>query len=330
MSAERILQGRHGVSAVEDDGLPDSQSYSDFSTVNLWVKGSWAHNRDDRGDIDEKSDYALLSVGADYRFSKDLLMGVMGQFDWMDIDSDGLNVEARGKGWMAGPYLVSHLGDHAIFDIRGMWGQSDNEISPLGTYWDDFETERWLVEANVTGHFEYGNWTYTPAMGVIYMEEEQQSYADSNGLLINSQLFELGSFSFGPAITYTFRGADGSYVRPMLGIKGVWDFAAPDITDVNGLSAGTEEELRGKATAGLTLVTQGGMRFQGKYTYDGIGISDYESHSVEFSFVIPLGSKQGGASLVGSYSLQATDLASIWSSEIDDMQTGKISLTVPF
>ncbi|MEW7980499.1 MAG: Ig-like domain-containing protein [Candidatus Sedimenticola endophacoides] len=278
--------------------------------ANVWIKGRWTHAEEDRGGIDETSNFGIVYVGADYRYSKDLLIGLLGQVDWADEKSTGLGVEAEGRGWMLGPYLVSRLNDTLTLDLRAAWGRSDNKVNPLGTYWDNFDSERWQFEGHFTGNFEHGRWRITPELGLNYFEEEQQAYTDSNGFRIGAQTNALGSLIFGPTARYTLRETpDGTVIRPLIGLKGVWDFESPDITDVNGTAVGTEG-LRAQLKLGVNLRTASGTLFEGSYTYDGIGISDFESHTAEFIIHWPLNIPvlPEGASLRSSYSLQSVSI----------------------
>ncbi|MES9882751.1 MAG: Ig-like domain-containing protein, partial [Sedimenticola sp.] len=43
------------------------------SPANIWIKGRWTKAKEDRGNIDEKSDFGIVYIGADWRYSKDLL-----------------------------------------------------------------------------------------------------------------------------------------------------------------------------------------------------------------------------------------------------------------
>ncbi len=304
--------------------LPNGTKNSSHSPVNIWIKGRWTHSKEDRSDIDEKSDFAIFYLGTDYLLSPDLLVGLMGQFDWSDEKSNSLGVEAKGKGWMLGPYMVTRLSDNVILDLRGAWGQSDNEVNPLGTYWDDFDTERWQVEGNLTGNYQLDNWNIKPAVGLSYFEETQKAYTDNNGFRIGKQTLELGSLSFGPTVTYTIKGADGSYIKPLAGLKGIWDFDSPDIYDANGISRGTED-LRAQVKIGLDICMSNGTSIRGSYTYDGIGTSDFESHTGELSMVMPLKLRgiPDGATLQASYFQNGLDLSD------NSDNSAKLSVKIP-
>ncbi|OQX36840.1 MAG: hypothetical protein B0D96_03295, partial [Candidatus Sedimenticola endophacoides] len=169
---------------------------------------------------------------------------------------------------------------------------------------------RWQFEGHLTGNFEHGRWRISPELGLNYFEEEQQAYTDSNGFRIGAQTNALGSLIFGPTARYTLRETpDGTVIRPLIGLKGVWDFESPDITDVNGTAVGTEG-LRAQLKLGVNLRTASGTLFEGSYTYDGIGVSDFESHTGEFVIHWPLNipGLPEGASLRSSYSLQSVSI----------------------
>ncbi|MES9902051.1 MAG: choice-of-anchor D domain-containing protein, partial [Sedimenticola sp.] len=318
--------------AAEGGGVPGESQSPIRSPANIWIKGRWTHAKEDRGNIDEKSDFGIVYIGTDWRHSKDLLIGLMGQIDWADEKSTGLNIEAEGKGWMLGPYVVSRLTDTLILDLRGAWGQSDNKVNPLGTYWDSYDSERWQIEGNLTGSFDHDRWHVAPSLGWNYFEEKQKAYTDNNGFRIGEQTASLGSLNFGPTASYTLRETDdGLLIRPLVGLKGVWDFDAPDITAVNGLAVGTEG-LRAQLKVGINLRTVKGLTFQGSYTYDGIGVSDFESHTAELSLSMLLRSSAlpKGSSIQGSYSLQGINYLNSFEQRSEDAQRAKLSIDIPF
>ncbi|MCP3669100.1 MAG: autotransporter outer membrane beta-barrel domain-containing protein [Gammaproteobacteria bacterium] len=296
------------------------------SATNVWIKGRWAKTSDDRDDIDDESDFGIIYLGADYHFSNDLLIGLLGQYDWFDESSQGFGSKVEGKGWMIGPYLVSRLKDNLTMDVRVAWGQSDNKINPIGSYWDSYDSERWQIESNLTGSFQEGNWHVVSNLGLNYFKETQESYIDSNGFTIPEQSTVLGTLSFGPKITYMAKGYDGLRVHPFMTVKGIWDFKAPDIYDVNGIASGTEE-LRAQVGFGMSIFTSQGTNVQTSYTYDGIGIDDYESHSADLSAIVSLEDNgfPKGSNLRASYSLQ-----NVLMLQTEASQAGKVELSIPF
>ena len=255
------------------------------SRFDVWVQGSYVHVDDET----RESDVGLLFVGADYLINPSLLVGVLGQLDWVDEADDTNGTSADGWGWMAGPYVVARLHQNLLFDGRVAWGQSDNNVDPLGLYTDSFDTTRWLARGQLTGDFRAGGLTFSPHGGVIYFEEHQNSYTDSLGNAIPSQTISLGRVTFGPSVSYTFQGEGGFVVEPHIGIEGIWDFDKAEVVDLStGLAAGSSEDLRARVEGGLSLRPGGGWSLSASGFYDGIGVDGLEAYGGSAKLRIPL------------------------------------------
>lgn len=85
--------------------------------------------------------------------------------------------------------------------------------------------------------------------------------------------------------------------------------------------------------AGLNLSLPDGEVIQADYTYNGIGVADYESHTLALSLHFPL-KLQGlpeGSQLKGSYALSGEDIFSSFSQlRNQDTQRFMLELSVPF
>ena len=322
-SFQQLAKFSHNLKANNNNTTMDNPI---SSPANVWVKGRRSKINDDRGGINDETDFGIIYLGADYRFTDDLLIGVLGQYDWFDSSSQGLGSQAEGDGWMIGPYIVSRLKDSLIMDLRVAWGQSDNKVNPIGTYWDDYDGERWQVGGSLTGDLNKGRWNIAPTVGLNYFKDIQEKYTDNNGFTISEQSTGLGTLSFGPKMTYLADGYDGSRVHPFVTVKGVWDFTAPDIYDVSGIASGTEK-LRAQLGFGASVIITQGTNVQVSYTYDGIGINDYESHTADLSAHISLTNTglPKGSSLSASYLLQ-----NVLMLQSEESQGARLELTIPF
>lgn len=90
---------------------------------------------------------------------------------------------------MVGPYIAAKNADHNLFfDARAAWGQSDNDLT-MPSSKGSFDTERWLVNAKLSGLVESNGWAIRPAVSVSYFEETQERYTDSLSNTIGSQTF---------------------------------------------------------------------------------------------------------------------------------------------
>ena len=254
------------------------------STFDIWVRGTLAHVDDET----RESDVSLLLLGADYRMNSNMLFGVLAQVDWVDESDNVFQTRVEGRGFAVGPYIVSRVSKNLTFDSRVAWGRSDNDINALGQATDNFETQRWLARARLTGDYNYSAWRFSPHVGVIYFKEDQESYFDSLGIPIPGQSITLGRVTFGPKIIYTKTLADGTVLTPQLALEGIWDFDEIDSVDViSGLATGSED-IRARTEARLAATFTNGLTVVGEAFYDGIGADDLDAYGGSLTVRAPL------------------------------------------
>lgn len=313
-NAYRQWQRRLNANAGDDAGrsaggtLPDRSEAALAATTNLWVKGHYGESTDTRRGAEVKSKFGIVYLGADVRYNADTRVGMMAELDWFDESAAGTNPDGEGQGWMIGPYLVSRLDDRMILDVRAAYGQSDNKITPMGTFTDSYDTERWLLETNLTGQWRVDAWDIEPAIGLLYMTETQKAYTDTNGQPVGEQTTSLGSLNFGPTFYYNVNRGDGTLLRPMLGLKGIWDFATPKLYDYSGQRL-DDEALRAQVKLGIQAHLPNGSQVEGSYTYGGIGVSGQDVHGLELSFstVLKTPGPFKNTQLSGAYRLDAAE-----------------------
>ena len=256
--------------------------------LDIWAEGVIGRYEAGETGAPSSGSFNMLSVGADYIVVPGvLLVGTMAQFDHMDEENDGLGYKVSGHGWMAGPYAALRLSSHLFLDARGLWGTSDNDISPFLTYTDRFETERWLAAARLTGRWTSGPWRFTPSAEVIKFHETSDAYTDSNGFAIASQSADLGRVIFGPELSYVVTAHDGTKVEPRAAIRGLWDFDAPDTVSLAGVSI-AHDDFSARIEAGLGLTAPWGGHLDLSGAYDGLASDTFEAWSGKASLTLPL------------------------------------------
>ena len=249
----------------------------------VWVEGKLLKIDADTAN----SKLGLLYVGADYRVSSNLLVGVLGQFDWADEDDDALGSNVDGRGWLVGPYVVARLHRHLLFDGRVAGGRSTNDAT-IAANTGSFDTSRWLVKGQLTGDFNSGGWRIAPHVGVIYFKEDQDAFTDSAGNAVGSQTVKLGRLTFGPRFSTTFRASNGAAISPFFTVKGIWDFEKDDTVNVlNGFATGSDD-FRGRIEAGASADLAGGVSVKGEGFYDGLGADDYKAYGGSLRVTVPV------------------------------------------
>jgi hypothetical protein len=230
------------------------------SQGNTWAEITGAWSGDDS--------YVLGSFGAHGFVNPNLLVGGMLQFD---NAKDSAN-NASGTGWMVGPYFVAQVPEQPLFfEGRLLYGQTDNDISPLGTYTDSFETERWLAQLRATGEYKYQNTTLMPLLDVTYTDDTQKAYTDSLGNTIPGQTVSLMQVTAGLDFSQPLPVSTGT-LELTGGLSGIY-------SSTDGAAASPEfENWRGRTHLGLNYdMGSGGPTMNVGVFYDGIG-TDYESY----------------------------------------------------
>ena len=216
------------------------------------------------------------------------LIGVLGQVDWAEETNPAVNSRADGVGWMVGPYIAGQVpGQNLAYEARVAYGTSDNTVSPIGTYTDDFDTTRFMARAKVSGTYTYDTVTIEPSTTVSWFEETQEAYTDANAQFIPEQTVTLGEVRFGPSIAQTFELGDGTVFTPSLGIEGVYNFGVSNNAASQGFALG-DDDLRARVDAGFSATSTAGLILMISGFYDGIGADDYHAYGGQARVTIPL------------------------------------------
>ena len=232
---------------------------------NVWaeISSSWS------GD----GSYTLGTIGAHSFINPDLLIGGMVQFDYTDDPANN----ASGRGWMIGPYFVARVPEQPLyFEGRLLYGQTDNNITPIGTYTDSFETERWLAQLRATGEYQAQNTTLMPLLDFTYTEDSQRTYTDSLGNTIPGQTISLMQLNAGLDFSQPLPVQSGTLILTG-GLSGI--YSATD----GGAAAPEFENWRGRTHLGLNYDTGTGATMNVGAFYDGIG-TGYESYGARAGF----------------------------------------------
>ena len=257
------------------------------SPFDIWVEGAFARFEDGSGSSERHGHWGVLFVGADYRVSRDLLVGALVQFDSSAQEFETLASNTRSNGWMAGPYATVRLSSNLFFQARAAWGQSNAELGFDGFPDDRFDADRWLVRGTLIGQWRSGPWQLRPRISIGYIEERQDSYMSSLGVTVPEQTLALGQVKGGPEISYRHRMTDGTVIEPSLLLEGVWNFMQESgVVALDDQALGPD--LRGRVETGLMIYMRGGVGFGAAVSYDGIGASDYHAIAGKARLRVPL------------------------------------------
>ncbi|MBO6604056.1 MAG: hypothetical protein JJ949_12570 [Roseicyclus sp.] len=243
---------RNGVSAGGSANVTRGRGTFDLHTgdnLPLWVaaSGSWSESS-----TGSDTNYMLGVIGAHHQFSSNLSVGGMLQFDYSETNTNA-GATAAGTGWLVGPYLVAKLRDQPLYlEARLLWGRTDNEVSPVGTFTDQFSGERWLAMLGVTGEYETDFLTVLPNVTLSHVEDRQDAYIDSLSNLVPEQSIAITELAIGLDFEAPFI-LDSGLATLTWGVSGIW-------SSVNG---------DGAASAFVSDVSDARVRLDLGYRYSG-------------------------------------------------------------
>ena len=252
----------------------------------MWAEGRYAVT--DNAATSSKT--GLFFAGVDYRWGDQTVVGVMGQLDITEEDNAAAGTSVDGLGWMVGPYVVTRLSERLYFDAAATYGRSSNTVNALGLFEDDFDTERLLVQAGLTGEFALNPMTtFSPFARLIYYRETQGAYTDGLGRVIPEQSFDLGRLEFGPRLSWDVYLDGESLLTPYVSVSGIYDFNKLQTTTSSDPSlVSSDSDLRARLEMGATyFVPDRDIRVSFEGFYDGIGVADFESYGASLSIKVP-------------------------------------------
>jgi hypothetical protein len=253
-----------GKGSLSADIAQNAKSLDGFvSRRNFWVDLTGTQSGNDS--------YLLGSFGTHTLVNNGLVAGGMLQFDHAQDDAN----HSSGSGWLVGPYFAAkHDTQPLFYEGRLLFGQTDNVITPIGTFTDQFATERRLAQLRVAGEFSHKAVTLMPLLDFTYTDDTQKTYTDSLGNIIPNQSVDLmqmtAGMDFSSPISSTSNALDLTG-----GVSGIYSSASGNVADYDG--------LRGRVDLGLNYALNDGASLTIGSFYDGIG-SDYESYGVTIGY----------------------------------------------
>ncbi|MEM1087368.1 MAG: autotransporter domain-containing protein [Pseudomonadota bacterium] len=244
-------------------------------SVDVWVEGTIS-----RFEIaGQDGDFSVLYAGADYMLSDDVLIGALVQYDQIDLDGRQNGVGAAdGDGFMVGPYITARLSDNFYADARFAIGTSENTISPLGTYIDEFDTDRQLFAGSLIGDFPLDETSvFRPAITVRHISETQNEYRDSLGVVIPEQSIDQGEISFAPRYQTEMILGDDVTIRPYAEAEGIYAYG-DEIGDLLG------NDLRLRIEAGTDFLQSEQLSGSAALFFDGLGTDEFQNTGIRLSF----------------------------------------------
>ena len=163
-------------------------------------------------------------VGADYKVSDRMVLGLMGTYETSDLE--GLGITQDTDGWGGGAYMGLSLTDNLVLSATVLGTELDTDVNIGGA---EFDSTRIQATSALTGNFYSGTWRYSPSLTVAWSKEWQ----DANGAF-NAQTIETGIISPGLLIGNSVSIGGASTVEPWLGAQLDWVGINKVVDDATG------------------------------------------------------------------------------------------------
>ena len=249
----------------------------------FWFEAEFSFFRDnDLSDeaVQSSGNYYIGYAGFSLPVDEYLTVGIMGQIDRFEDNLDNDLGQATGTGWAIGPYISTKVLDDLRLDIRGLWGASTNKTSQLvlsRNFSGSFDTERWIVEAVLSGRNNIDEYSVIPSARIFYMNENWDDYTVSDGnrlVSVGGDSTEIGNLSAALEINKTIQN-DDFILKTFLSGEVFWKFQDPGIISTSGTNE-QNDDFSASISAGIGITKQSG-NLSLEVTYDGLGGNGLES-----------------------------------------------------
>lgn len=185
-----------------------------------WLQGAYTSVDNTQAGLQFDGDVFNLVGGLDYMVNDRVVVGLALGYETLDLTTtfNAGTIEADGFG--ISPYIGVALNKTWSWDaVAGYTWLNYDTTRNSNAVRGSFDATRWFVASNLTGNYAMGRWRLMPKVGVLYLEEKADAYADSTGGTIGSVTTKLGRVSAGARFGYAFNS-----VMPYVKIMGEYDF----------------------------------------------------------------------------------------------------------
>ena len=191
---------------------------------NIWIDGKYSWLDDNLSSSDLDGSLINGVVGADYKVSDRMVLGLMGTYETSDLEG-AVGTTQDTDGWGGGAYMGLSLTDSLVLSATVMGTELDTDVN--GTA--EFDSTRIQATSALTGNFYSGTWRTSPSLTLAWSKEWQDP---SVGL--NAQTIETGIISPGLLIGNSISIGGASTVEPWLGAQLDWVGINKVVDDVTG------------------------------------------------------------------------------------------------
>jgi hypothetical protein len=228
-------------------------------------------------------DAGAASLGLKYKLQPQIMIGVLAQFD---APGGAPFASPRGlsdRPWMAGPVATVQLAPGLALDARAAWGPGEtiaaDHLSGIST------TERRLLDAKLASTQSFGAWRFSPSVKFNYAEEKPSGTAAATHDALGARTAGAGRVDVTPELAYRIEMPHALFIEPKAAVGSFWDVDSLSKIAPRSL---THEDMRLKATAGITIGSADGTKLQVGGGVEGAGPAAPDVWSGRLQLSVPL------------------------------------------
>ena len=184
------------------------------SKWNIWTDGKYSWLNDTSAVSNLDGSLINTVVGADYKVTDRLVLGLMGTYEDSHLKGSGLLPPTqKTNGWGGGAYMGLTLTDNLVFSANVLGTSLDTTTNGVVK----FDSERWQTSEALTGYWYSGTWRFSPSLTFAWSKEWQDSVGP-----IHAQTIETAIVSPAMQIGDTISIGGANTVEPWLGAEIDW------------------------------------------------------------------------------------------------------------
>ena len=178
----------------------------------------WAQGRSQRfiDDGTKRGNAVTTTLGADYRWDRNLLIGGMVQLDGSHQTILASPDATAGSAYLAGPYLAYRLSPNVVLDAKAAWGTA-HDSAASGAANIDLTANRMLSGARLTGQWGWNAWQLSQSGAVTYFDETSHGIAP-----MQASSAGITRFSVGPELKRHIDTGNGASIEPFAFFRSSW------------------------------------------------------------------------------------------------------------
>jgi outer membrane autotransporter protein len=248
--------------------------------MNAWVSGGYTSiDANDRGG-EFDGNVVNVNIGLDAKLTDRFVLGLTAGYENLDVDTTFNSGTFEGDGYSVGPYVAFRLTDN--WTLLGLatytWLEYDTRNGNTAVT-GSFDAERITASAGLSGNFRHNSWVIGPQAGVLFVNEEQDDYRQSNGTAVRGDNIPLVRWSLGSTLGYDF----GKFV-PYGKLVGEYDSTHSAAVDLGNGIKSSNDRLGAVVGAGVNLPLGPTTSANVEGTYNTLGRENLDVYSIKARF----------------------------------------------